>query len=199
MAVGAYATLAGVKARAGITDTTDDALLQTLCDQQNDWIERYIGRAVAPLTATTLTLDVTVPTRRLLVPFGIRTLTQLEIATQTGAAYSVVPSSDYVLRPPADLRVAGAPAFWIVLKDATGWQFWPGTDTVRLTGTFGWAQIPEDLVEIAEVAVIRAYQARRAGQVDVTGSDLTGQPIVSRGLSARDMATLRSYRIYGIG
>lgn len=49
-ATGAYATAALVKARLGITDTADDALLGTICDQVNQFIEspHGCGRIVAP-------------------------------------------------------------------------------------------------------------------------------------------------------
>jgi hypothetical protein len=50
-AIGAYATLAAVKARlSGTFDSTDDALLGTLCDQINQFIEspQGCGRVIAP-------------------------------------------------------------------------------------------------------------------------------------------------------
>lgn len=49
MAVGTYATLAAVKARMNITDTTDDAEITTLCNQVNDFIETFCQRPVAPV------------------------------------------------------------------------------------------------------------------------------------------------------
>ena len=49
-ATGAYATAALVKARLGITDTTDDALIGSICDQVNQFIEspQGCGRIIAP-------------------------------------------------------------------------------------------------------------------------------------------------------
>lgn len=46
-AVGAYATLTTVKLRLGITDTTDDTLLQGFCDQANQIVETYTDRVFA--------------------------------------------------------------------------------------------------------------------------------------------------------
>ena len=53
MAVGTYASLAGVKSRMGITDTTDDAVLTTLCAQVNDFVETYCQRPIAPVPTYT--------------------------------------------------------------------------------------------------------------------------------------------------
>lgn len=65
MSVGAYATLAGAKARLGwdpATPTTPellarDALLQTICDQVNDYIESFTSRVLAPVPAFSTTLN----------------------------------------------------------------------------------------------------------------------------------------------
>lgn len=56
-AVGTYATTSAAKTRLGITDTTDDALLGTLCDQVNQWIESFTGRILAPLPTFSTTLS----------------------------------------------------------------------------------------------------------------------------------------------
>jgi hypothetical protein len=44
-----YATLAAAKALLGITNATDDALLQSLCDRWNGWIESKTGRVLGPI------------------------------------------------------------------------------------------------------------------------------------------------------
>lgn len=202
MAVGQYVTLAGLKSRLGIADTGSDVVLQSLVDAANDWIERYLGRAVAPLTDTTISLDGSLAAddgRRLLCPFGIRSLATVEVATQTGGAYAVVPSTDYYLRPATWNRQAGAPATEIVLSEQSGHRFWPGLDTVRLTGQFGWAAVPADLAEVATTLAVRLWHARQTGQADLVGTDETGAPLVSRHLSRRDYETLNSYRLWTIG
>jgi hypothetical protein len=57
-AVGSYATLAGAKALLNITDTSSDALIQSLCDRANAWIESPAGtgRILAPITLLSTTL-----------------------------------------------------------------------------------------------------------------------------------------------
>lgn len=52
MATGAYATLAAAKLRlieAGVTDTSNDALITELCNDVNSWIESRCQRVLAPI------------------------------------------------------------------------------------------------------------------------------------------------------
>lgn len=206
MAVGAYATLSAVKSRLGITGTSDDALLQAILDQVNTWIETACGRVVAPRAESQLVLDGDLAEddecgvrRRLPCPFGVRSLTKLEVALRTGGSYTEVPAADWYLRPHAHLRRPGWPATLIVLTDIpTGSisRFYPGRDTIRLTGSFGWDAVPDDLAEVAEVLAVRTWHARSSGQADVVGTDETGAPIVSRLLSARDRETIARYSVH---
>ena len=61
-AAGTYATVTLLKQRlltAGVTDTADDTLLGTICDQVNSFIEGPFGtgRVLAPITSATYLLD----------------------------------------------------------------------------------------------------------------------------------------------
>lgn len=57
-AIGTYATLTGVKPRLSIdpADTSQDTLLQALCDQANGFIERRTGRVLAPIPLVSTTV-----------------------------------------------------------------------------------------------------------------------------------------------
>lgn len=200
-ATGTYATLAAVKTRAGITNTTDDALLQTLCDQVNQLIESPemgTGKVLAPIASATYLFDGD-GTRTLRVPMGVRAVTLLEIAPHTGGTYATIDPSDYFLRPlPQDRNGPNWPATKIVLSDypaasSSYTVFYRGLSTVRVTMTAGWDAIPDDIAALAQVTVIRAWQARMAGQADVLGTDEYGKPIVSRFLSRPDRDLLLAY------
>lgn len=58
-AIGAYATAALLKARANITDATDDTVIGTICDQINAYIEgpEACGRIIAPVPAFSTTMN----------------------------------------------------------------------------------------------------------------------------------------------
>ena len=196
-AIGAYATLAALKSRASISDTTDDAVLTSICDQINQYIETKTGRVLAPIASATYTFDGD-GSRVLRYPRGIRAVTLLECAQYTGAGYETVASSQYFLRPAAAELRPGWPYTRIEFTDmptGTFTAFPRGYDTVRVTMTTGWAAVPDDITELALVAATRAWHAVESGQQDIVGTDDMGRPLVSRFFSARDLETLRTYGV----
>lgn len=206
-ALGSYATAALIKARAGITDTTDDTLLGTIADQVNMWIEQTTGRVLAPVSGTpVLTYDGDGDSRLYLprsadstypYPGGFRTVTKVEIADYTGAAYTELASTDYFLRGKSH---PAAPFDWLYLSDRSSsgdYTFPRGFATVKVTGTIGWAAIPDDIIDVALTVAVRAWHARQSGQLDIVGTDEMGERLVSRFIAARDKQTLRAYTLPG--
>jgi len=149
---GTYATLTPLKQRLGLstTDTTDDALLQTICDQANGYIESMAHRVLAPLGVQTYTFDgfeYLENRRLLLVPHGILTVTAVQVAAYTGQAYITVPISDIFLRPPAHQREPGWPATEIWFTDipstANQYPYFPqGFNTVSVGRDVGLRRHP---------------------------------------------------------
>jgi hypothetical protein len=125
----------------------------------------------------------------------VRAVSELAVASQTGGTYTVVPVTDYFIRPLPQDRAPGWPATRIELSDLSGEWFRPGYATVRVKAVTGWPAIPDDITDLACTMVVRAWHARQSGQTDIVGNDETGAPIVSRYLSARDRDTLRAYRV----
>jgi hypothetical protein len=129
----------------------------------------------------------------------VRAVTELAVASSTGASYTVLPATDYYLRPlPQDRDGPAWPATRIELSDMPtgGFRYFPaGYATVRMTAVTGWPAIPDDITDVALTMVVRAWHARQSGQTDIVGSDETGAPMVSRYLSSRDRETLRKYRV----
>lgn len=195
-AIGTYATAALLKARAGISDTTDDTELGKVCDQVNGYIEAFCRRVLAPVGSATFLLDVPEPTRRLYFPRGIRAVSALEVGDFTGAARTALTeNTDWFLRPAAHERIPGWPATDIVLADHGGARsyFPKGFAIVSMTATTGWEAIPDEITEVALTAATRAWHSVNVGQQDIVGTDDMGRPLVSRFFSARDLGTLRTY------
>ena len=194
MTAQSYASATAVKVRLniGTADTTDDALITTICGQVNDWLEDEIGRPVGPLASQTYTFDGD-GSDCLYVRQGIRTITTLSIAPVTGD--TKVAETNFVLLPRVQDRRTGWPAFEVKLTDLSTAVFYRGFGNVEIVGDFGWEAIPPDLKEIAEVAVVRAWHARQTGQTDIVGTDETGNPVVSRFISGKDMKTIRRYKV----
>lgn len=160
-----------VKQRLAInaTDTTKDELILEFISRVSTGIMGYTGRRFArnPSSGTkTFLFDVRRTTKTLWVPKGIAEMSQLEVATQTGGAFTVVPAADWFLDPPETERDHGWPATQIVISDIpTGTipYFYPGKRVVRATMAEGWATVPGDIAGIAEDEVIRRYQGRGQG------------------------------------
>lgn len=199
VAIGTYVSAATLKDQLGGTvamGTADDTLLSTICERVNSYIESTIGRSITIAAAGTVTFDVAESTDHLFVPQGLQSVSTLTVADYTGATAGTVASADVLLRPL--VRRPGWPYTEIWLSDVpTGSisRFSPGFAVVVAVGTVGWAEVPEDLEDVAVRMAVRAWNARAAGENDAIGVDDMGQPIVSRGLSKRDRDTLYRYTI----
>lgn len=202
-AIGSYATATALKTRAGITDSTDDTLLGTICDQVNQYIESRTGRPIAPITGTPTYYYDGDGTSSLFLPLpvntapigGLRVITTLSLAPYTGADYETISSADYFLRQSVGMT---GPYERLVMSDVPvgSYGYFPrGRNTVKIVATAGWAAIPDDITDLALTAATRAWFARQSGQVDIVGSADDGSPLISRFFSARDLGTLRSYTL----
>lgn len=168
---GQLCSLYDVKQRLGKTaaDTAQDELILEFIGRVSTGIMGYTGRRFArsPLSGTTTFLfDIRRTTKTLWVPKGIAEMSQLEVATQTGGAFTVVPTADWFLDPPETERDHGWPATRITLSDiptGTVPYFYAGKLVVRTTMAEGWATVPGDIAGIAEDEVIRRYQGRGQG------------------------------------
>lgn len=205
-ATGTYATVAGLKARlfgAGITDTADDTLMGTICDQVNQFIEspHGTGRILAPISSATYLIDGNDLTR-LYFPKGIRAITDLQVGDYTGDTRDVLATTDYFLRPLTQDRKPGWPAMYVQLSDLPAGAhsvFHKGFETVSMTCTAGWSAIPDDITDVALTTATRAWAARQTGQADVVGNDETGAPVVSRFVAPFHWAAIKAYRLHHAG
>ncbi len=211
--IGAYATLADVKVRLGITssDTAADVQLQSMCNQANQFIETRTGRVFvaigsnAPVVRTFDGFDLsqggasTEFGKVLIVDTGIVSLTTVEVATYTGDIYMTTPTSDWFLRPSAQLIQPGWPYTELVMTNVPTVgnarpAFYPGYDTVRLTGVFGWPATPDDITEVAQNITVQLWRAKGAGGGgETTTIGMDGERIITRLLSSQDWDILWRY------
>lgn len=196
-----YTTLPAVKNRIGITDTTDDGLLETLVSETNSWLEGEIGFPVGPITSVARTFDadrVICDSRGRSVlrvyPWGCRAITVVTTTDGTDGTVTTRTASDVVIRPHDHERETGWPGFDLVVKDSASWR-WPqtGMDVISVTATWGWASIPVELRSIATRVAIAAFRARGAGsgRTFAIGEDITS--VASEELSAADWWTVGKY------
>jgi len=187
-----------------VTDTSADELLDDYIADITDFIRGYVGFEFLD-SATTYTFDgysSVARSRCLPIPGGVRTISLLEVAANTGASFVSLASTDFFLRPLAQDRTPGWPATEVWLSDLGGTYpyFPPGYANVRATGTFGFGSVPARVEGVARRTVVRAYAARQAGQNDLIGSGGEGGiPQVSTFMSKRDREVLDGFRSVNVG
>lgn len=193
-------TTAKVKARIGITDATDDALISELIDQVSDFIQDYTGRWFTPHDAQTFVVD-TASGSEIDVPRGVRAVTALGLASSdqpdTAGTYSALtPISRVVLRPSPLERRDGWPATRILITGGAAAFAVAAVNGASITGDFGFAAVPPAIEAIATDAVVTAYSARNAGASEVVGAGATAIEPWSRffGAGTAQLETLERYR-----
>lgn len=199
------ATVAQVKNRlqnaaAGVTfSATDTTTITEIITEVSDWIEGYTHRKFAPDNAATYTFDTQIG-YVLRIPYGIRTVTTLSVNNSahqpdSGGSYTVVPASDFLLRPRVQDGQIGDP-FWEIrisrgaLSGTIGY-FGTIENGAKIVGNFGYAATPPAIEAVAIEASVAAFQARKAGVSSAMGIDDT---IVAVPNSKDWMQTLDRYR-----
>lgn len=208
VAFGTYVGTATLIERLGGTaamGTADNALLLTVCDQVNAYVEGVTGRVMSPIASGTVTLDleeasqVIFSRRGNALKDGIRAITSLQVASATGGTYTTLAASEYFLRPLYPRSGWPYTELWMSDVTTSGFALFPaGFNTVQIVCTRGWAETPEDIEDVALTLAVRTWHARQAGQADRVGTDEMGQPLVSRYLSKRDQETLYRYTLQPI-
>lgn len=212
---GLLCSLYDVKQELGITGTTDDEVILEKIAQVSSAIEHLIGQWMAPRPtdpASTMTLLFDVEWgrwahRSLLLEYGdrltgIRAVTAVGIAIQsqpeTGGTYTAATVSDFFMRPKP---TADGPALRLeITQYPTGSAnlFYPGYNTVQVTGSFGFASVPADIQGVAIRAVVRRFIGKGGGGVAVATGP-SGTEILLPDMSGIDRATISQYKIPNVG
>jgi hypothetical protein len=194
----------------------DEVLLDIIREVSAD-IESFVGQWLAPRPtnpASTMTLNFDVGmdygvemrlgyTRELTLTsdqrlVGVRSITSLGIATvsqpETGGAYSAVTVTDVLIRPRPTADGPGYRILFPAYPSGAFRYFYPGYNTVQVTGSFGYAAVPYDIQSVAISAVTRRFLGKEtATPVVALGPDGGVQLLADLSPSAR--ATLARYRV----
>ena len=159
----AYCTLADVKGALRIpsADTIDDALLTTAINSASRQIDGVADRVFYSEEA----VRVYVPESSILVNTDdIQTVTKLE--TSSGDGFTVeIPATDFQLEPLNGIA-GGIPGPFTRIR-ATGAFLFPvfsqrsvnlDEATVRVTGTFGWPEVPDAVKQATILLSIRIFK-----------------------------------------
>lgn len=194
-----YTTRALVKTYLGITNTTDDTLLDGLLASAQVIIDRLTGRHFEASTQTRYfdshSLDHDDPFLLLLDDdlLSVTTLLNGDTATTT------ISSSDYWLWPRNNAAAALPEPYWgLKMKNgvSTSWQF--DTDgMVSVLGSWGWSTAaPDDIVQITKRLTAWLYRQKDAQIFDITAMQDMGVMTLPRAIPKDIMQSLAPYKRY---
>lgn len=204
-AIGTYATTALAKEAMGITNAVDDVLIGKLADRVNAWIEAETGRVLAPILSAVYTLDGRDARdgRVMYIREGVRVVSLLQVASQTGGTLQTIPSTDYFLRGPLQPNLPTSPFSRIELTDVPSagnpFGYFPqGYANVAVTMACGWAVIPDEIVSIALTAVAGAWTRRKEGPIETVIIGPDGDRTFVQYLSQDERWTLKRFTVQRI-
>jgi hypothetical protein len=190
-----YATLAEFKAAVGITDTTDDAALQSVLDATDTLIDLYCDRKTGFGTATE-TRYYTAEDYEYVLTDDLVSVTTLQTDDDANGTYETTwtVGTDYVLAP-VNAALDGFP--YTEIDTSVSWPRNFPKDVyigVKVVGVFGFPSVPA-AVKQAEIIQAGAVWNSRTAPFGVIGSaDLGGILRMSRALHPEAALILEPYR-----
>lgn len=189
-----YCTLAELKAVLRITDVTSDALLENEIETASRRVDSHCGRFFFQVAATAIDFYPDTMYRATL-PADLATITSLKTDSAGDGTFATTwAASDYQLQP-TDRALQGRPARSIqALARTFSWNA-NGAASIRVTGTWGWSSVPDD-VRGATILLANRGFARHQAALGVVGSDET---IIQVRASDPDVYDdLRAYVLMGV-
>lgn len=201
MTAQSYCTTATIKARIGITNSTDDTPIGVIASEVNGWLESKLTFPVGPISSEERLFDGNAVRCRdgfyviPCYPFGVRAISAVRTATETGGSYTAQTASDVVIRPHSWERETDWPGFEMWIKDSASWTWTTsGLDVNGVTATWGWAAIPDELSSIAIRLGVARWRRRSAGSAQyATSEDVMGE-VAAEEMAVSDWATINKYR-----
>lgn len=200
---GLLCSIYDVKQELGIaaTATGDDETILEKIKQVSVAIEGYTGRWLAPRptdpASTTVYRMHTSFGVRLRVPKGIRTITTLGVAQigqpESGGSYVTQTTGIYYIDPPTMERSVGWPGTAIEFVYPLGGRFYQASYGAEITGSFGFAAVPDDIQGVAVRAATRRFLGKGGGGVSVAVGP-AGTEILLPDMSGADRRALDFYK-----
>ena len=191
-----YATLAQIKSALRITDQIDDSLLNTAIDSASRWVDGWCDRSFAPAGTAITSRDYT-PTDT----FGVIYIddcvevTEVRIDDDLDRTFSkVLLPQDYLLEPVNEVRYGLRLPFTKLRTYEDGyWPVFREQPTVRVTGRFGWPEVP---VAVREATILQASRlfTRLDAPLGIAGFGDLGGMRVSRFVDPDVEMLLAPYR-----
>lgn len=188
-----YATLTDVKNALRITDALDDSLLETAIESASRMIDGFTARTF--YNAGTATRDFAATDSVNLIIDDAISVSEVKATDEKGGDYTIFSPNDYQLEP-VNSRSDGLYFPFTGIR-AVNTYAWPVVDQqalVRVTGVWGWAQIPTAIKQATIIQSSRLFK-RLDSPLGVLGMGDMGQIRVSRYLDPDVEQLAMPYRI----
>lgn len=188
-----YATLTDVKNALRITDALDDSLLETAIESASRMIDGFTARTF--YNAGTATRDFAATDSVNLIIDDAISVSEVKATDEKGGDYTIFSLNDYQLEP-VNSRSDGLYFPFTGIR-AVNTYAWPVVDQqalVRVTGVWGWAQIPTAIKQATIIQSSRLFK-RLDSPLGVLGMGDMGQIRVSRYLDPDVEQLAMPYRI----
>jgi hypothetical protein len=188
-----YATLIDVKAALRITDGMDDALLETAIESASRMIDGYSARTF--YNGGTAVRDFAATDALNLIIDDAITVTKVESTDEKGDTYTEWDVNDYQLEP-VNSRADGLYFPYTGIRAVNSYS-WPVVDQqalCRITGTWGWAQVPTAIKQATIIQSSRLFK-RLDSPLGVAGFGDMGAIRVGRYLDPDVEQLVMPYRI----
>lgn len=187
-----YCSLDDLKTRLGISDNDDDVTLDAIIDAVSGWIEKYCGRRFSVPTEDE-THYITADGWDCIWPGDIVSVTTLATDATGNRTYAQAwAATDFDLLP-ANAALTDEPYTRIQTTPMGLYQFPTLTNSVRITGRWGWPVTPAPVNEACLLQCERVFK-RRDAPFGVTGSSEMGQLMVIPRLDPDVQLLLNSFR-----
>jgi hypothetical protein len=188
-----YATLSDVKAALRITDSMDDSLLETAIESASRMIDGYSARTF--YNGGTAVRDFAATDALNLIIDDAIAVTKVESTDEKGDTYTEWAVNDYQLEP-VNSRADGLYSPYTGIRAVNSYS-WPVVDQqalCRITGTWGWAQVPTAIKQATIIQSSRLFK-RLDSPLGVAGFGDMGAIRVGRYLDPDVEQLVMPYRI----
>lgn len=195
--VNGYCTLAEVKARVGIpvADTADDAIIEAVIEAASRSIDRICNRVFYSSVAQVRYFDVHSGTK--VFVDDLQSVTSVQTDRNLDRTFSnTVSASNYELGPLSNAAY-GRPYTVIRMKPLASDTFDIGRDMLKITGTWGWAAVPDAVNEACIMLSQRLYR-RKDAPFGVTGGGDVGQSVAIRAVDPDIDSLLVGYKRFSM-
>lgn len=189
--VNGYATLADLKARLGIgvSDVTDDSVLENVVEAVSRWIDHYCNRRFYSAAETRY---YTAESPVVLWTDDLVSITSLATDDDGDRVYETAwAATDYDLEP-YNAALSGEPYTAIRIAPNGSYTFPSTRKGVKITGTFGYPAIPDAVAEACLLQSSRVFR-RKDAPLGVVGSPEIGQAVTLGRVDPDVRALLQGY------